>query len=480
MLDIGTVFIANGVGAVIGSLLGAPFYRRLQKEMTLGLSSLVIGALCFALPNTDSVAVLHILYFIGGLAAGLIDTGVSILVNALAGDAAGAWQIAIQLAFNGGGAFSVFFKQIFSLTIYSLFYGIGVLNMLVALFIMIIPIRNYYHSKYYRVEEVVEEESLSSSAKVSIIRPQINFSSKSSRKNDRGITLNSDSLVVMNDIDSRYCKEKEEIIAETELNTPKTEEIELTSMKEGPNTILNTDLETGNEEKEQQMNTNTTNTYATTKNESTKNTAINTTASTTVTPTEPENYYADICIAFLILFIIGSGTSTTAYLQTYAEDTDIVSTNTSNFQLYMLLFTMTIGILFSLFLRNYLFTENEHLPWIFTIFALLSTIGALLLLVIPDRDASVLWSGLIIYGFFSKPCVGFAFQWLTMITSANETSFAIAYVGLNAGSGIVPYITTALWSNGIGPDALFIVLVACMLLSIPLLFMSQRLSCKKE
>ncbi len=464
---------------MIGSLLGAPFYRRLQKEMTLGLSSLVIGALCFALPNTDSVAVLHILYFIGGLAAGLIDTGVSILVNALAGDAAGAWQIAIQLAFNGGGAFSVFFKQIFSLTIFSLFYGIGVLNMLVALFIMIIPIRNYYQSKYQTVEEQVEE-SLSSSAKVSIIRPQINFSSKSSRKNDPGITLNSDSLVIMNDIDARISQEKEEIIAETELNTPKTEEIELTSMKEGHNIIhlvQNTDLETGKEEKEQQSNTNTTNTYTTTtKNESSKNTTMNAIASST----EPDNYYADICIAFLILFIIGSGTSTTAYLQTYAEDTDIVSTNTSNFQLYMLLFTMTIGILFSLFLRNYLFTEDEHLPWIFTIFALLSTVGALLLLVIPDKDASVLWSGLIIYGFFSKPCVGFAFQWLTMITSANETSFAIAYVGLNAGSGIVPYITTALWSYGIGPDALFVVLVACMLLSIPLLFISQRLSCKKE
>ena len=67
-----------------------------------------------------------------------------------------------------------------------------------------------------------------------------------------------------------------------------------------------------------------------------------------------------------------------------------------------------------------------------------------------------------------------------MVTYANETSFAIAYVGLNAGAGIIPFITTTIWNYLEGPNALFLVLLSCMLVSIPLFYLSEVLSCKER
>ena len=102
--DIGTVFIARGVGAIFGAVISAKIYRWFPGNLVMTIALTLIIVLLLSLPFNKSYIILHVYFLFLGLGTAVTDTGCQIMTRKVHGKKAGPWLGANTVAFGISGA----------------------------------------------------------------------------------------------------------------------------------------------------------------------------------------------------------------------------------------------------------------------------------------------------------------------------------------------------------------------------------------
>jgi predicted MFS family arabinose efflux permease len=345
---VATVFIARGVGAILGAVISARLYFWFHGNMVIVIALLFLSLLLFLLPVNTSVAGLHILFFLLGLATAVTDTGCQIMTRKIHGKSAGPWLGANTVAFGIAGAL-VPLIDIITTSLYAQYSTLAVIVLFVSLYL---------------------------------------FFSADPEKNGR--------------------------IAG---GPPKG--------KPG--------------------------------------------ADNGVIP----HYHVEMVIALMVFCFIGGKVTMTSYLDSYVDDTGLMSDSNEEFLILVLWIAITIGRLAGVYDQRFL--TNKTLPVHLTLWCIGGAMAMLLILWFPN-SVDCLWIGIAFYGLFNGPCVGYCYDWNNRITYPTEISMSIVMFGLNFGASLVPYLTATIWNNGGGPTTLMVMTFLSMSLPLPLLHISKYLS----
>jgi fucose permease len=87
--------------------------------------------------------------------------------------------------------------------------------------------------------------------------------------------------------------------------------------------------------------------------------------------------------------------------------------------------------------------------------------------IIFPKSAIALWVGVISYGVFNGPAIGYVYDLCNRTTAASEKGMSIVMFGLNVGASVVPYLVSKVWESGGGPMTLPIIIVLSHVLPIP-------------
>ena len=185
------------------------------------------------------------------------------------------------------------------------------------------------------------------------------------------------------------------------------------------------------------------------------------------------HYYVEIVISIMVFCFIGGKVTTTAYLSTYVLQTGLLSTHQGSVLILVLWLSITVGRLAGVQDQRYL--TNKTLPIHLSVLCLGGFLSMLLIMRFPQGTNS-LWIGFAFYGLFNGPCVGYCYDLNNRITYPTEISMSIVMFGLNFGAAFVPYITTLIWNQGAGPQALIITTLLSMAIPLPLLWTTKFLS----
>ena len=99
--DIGTVFIARGVGAIFGAVISAKIYRWFPGNLVMTIALTLIIVLLLSLPFNKSYIILHVYFLFLGLGTAVTDTGCQIMTRKVHGKKAGPWLGANTVAWRG-------------------------------------------------------------------------------------------------------------------------------------------------------------------------------------------------------------------------------------------------------------------------------------------------------------------------------------------------------------------------------------------
>jgi len=190
----------------------------------------------------------------------------------------------------------------------------------------------------------------------------------------------------------------------------------------------------------------------------------------------PKEGLWEYCIEFvlgcMVFFLIGGKVTITAYIDSYIDDTDVVSDSQESLAIMALWIAIAVGRLVGL--QDQIKIKNDlqlydHL----SLFLLGGTLSMLLTICAPD-NVWLFWISIIGYGFFNGPCVGYCYDINNRLTNPSEKGMSIVMFGLNFGASMIPYSTAEIW-DVTGPSVLIIVIFFTMLLPLPLLSLTKRL-----
>lgn len=136
--EVGTVFIARGIGAVVGAISSAKLYKWLQGNHVMGVSLGIITVLICALPFNTSYIGLHLYFLALGLGTAITDTGCQIMTRKVHGKGAGPWLGANTVAFGISGSI-VPLIEIVTGNLYAQYYILSVIIFAVTLMIALGP-----------------------------------------------------------------------------------------------------------------------------------------------------------------------------------------------------------------------------------------------------------------------------------------------------------------------------------------------------
>lgn len=136
--EVGTVFIARGIGAVVGAISSAKLYMWLQGNHVMAVSLGILTILICALPFNNSYIGLHIYFLTLGLGTAVTDTGCQIMTRKLHGKNAGPWLGANTVAFGISGAI-VPLIEIVTGNIYAQYYILSLMIFTVTLLVALGP-----------------------------------------------------------------------------------------------------------------------------------------------------------------------------------------------------------------------------------------------------------------------------------------------------------------------------------------------------
>lgn len=185
------------------------------------------------------------------------------------------------------------------------------------------------------------------------------------------------------------------------------------------------------------------------------------------------HYRSEYILAIMVFCFIGGKVTSTAYLDTYVDETGVIAV-ADEAKLVLVLWTaITIGRLAGV--QDQRFLTNKTLPIHLSVLCVGGVLSLLLVLWFP-KNADSLWIGIAFYGLFNGPCVGYCYDWNNRITFPSETSMSIVMFGLNFGASLVPYVTTLIWNHGGGPETLIVVVFLSMFIPLPLLHATKYVS----
>ena len=185
------------------------------------------------------------------------------------------------------------------------------------------------------------------------------------------------------------------------------------------------------------------------------------------------HYHVEMVISLMVFCFIGGKVTSTAYLDTYVDETGVIEVSMESRLVLVLWIAITIGRLAGV--QDQRFLTNKTLPIHLSVLCLGGLLSMLIIIWFPN-NASALWVGVAFYGLFNGPCVGYCYDLNNRITYPTEKSMSIVMFGLNFGASLVPYITTLIWGRGGGPKTLIYVIMISMTLPFPLLHVTKYLS----
>jgi len=103
-VDVGSVFVARGAGAMFGSASSAKLYKQFTGTSVM-CGMLFFFAVCLMyMPFLTNVIVLHVCFTMLGICTSILDTGCQIMTRKLHGKEAGPWLGANTVAFGVSGS----------------------------------------------------------------------------------------------------------------------------------------------------------------------------------------------------------------------------------------------------------------------------------------------------------------------------------------------------------------------------------------
>ena len=144
--ELGTVFLARGIGAVSGAISSARLYKWFSGNYVMCWGLVLISAVMIALIYNTSVVALHIYFGLLGIATAVVDTGVQIMTRKLHGKDAGPWLGANTVSFGCAGALVPLIEVIIGKT-GAEFYVLAVWVALVAIGLALVPTVEDFVSK---------------------------------------------------------------------------------------------------------------------------------------------------------------------------------------------------------------------------------------------------------------------------------------------------------------------------------------------
>jgi hypothetical protein len=176
------------------------------------------------------------------------------------------------------------------------------------------------------------------------------------------------------------------------------------------------------------------------------------------------SHNVDIVCGFIVLLTIGSNESVLFYLESYISNTNVLQHHgASNIFLVFTLSLACASILLTHFQTHYITDYNIIYVLIISIF--IEFMSTLLISIFPTSSI-VLIMGIGIFGFFSAICISLVFDVCNRYSKQTLASSTILLVGLIFGVSIVPYLSSFIWNNFLGPVALFYVVTCATGLSL--------------
>ncbi len=192
------------------------------------------------------------------------------------------------------------------------------------------------------------------------------------------------------------------------------------------------------------------------------------------------HYHVEIVLCVIMISITGGLFTLMAYLTTYVQDLNLESYDAGYAQ-------VTVGYAFSVIAvaAGFLDQANniQNQEQLFKRLLLCTFFGGAVMifpLIFPD-SLVVLWISTTVYMTLNGPTYGYTYDWMNRLTYTSETGTAIVTFGMNASAAIVVVIVVAIWYTfGAGPMTLMYSTVLSMWLAIPLLWLAQHLSYRKD
>lgn len=347
---IGSVFIARGIGAILGAVFSAKLYLWFSGNHVLTVSLLLVTCLLLVLPYTKNLILMHIEFLFLGVGTAVTDTGCQIMTRKIHGKGAGPWLGANTVAFGIAGALVPCVELLTDSLVWQ-YYSLACMVAAIAVLAIFVP-------------------------------------------NPEGVLRKA---------------------GDPAAGAPKHPG----GGKPNP------------------------------------------------------HYRVEIVISIMVFCFIGGKVSSTAYLDSYVDSTEVISARESSWLIFVLWIAITVGRLAGVMDQFHL--TNKTLPRHLTVLCVGGTLAMLLVLTGP-HNADFLWIGVAFYGLFNGPCVGYCYDWNNRTTFPSEKSMAIVMFGLNFGASLVPYLTSVIWESGCGPRTLIVVILLSMLLPLPLLQLTPYLS----
>ena len=140
---IGSLFLVGSTGTILGTAIGGRILDRVPRgHLVLGLAQLMSAVLLAVTPVADSLPILLLVFFVGGLPAGLINTGGNTLLMWTHGAKAGPYMNGLHFAF-GLGAFlaPTVFAQVINLggAYQHAYWALAGLAVPIGLFMLFLP-----------------------------------------------------------------------------------------------------------------------------------------------------------------------------------------------------------------------------------------------------------------------------------------------------------------------------------------------------
>lgn len=180
------------------------------------------------------------------------------------------------------------------------------------------------------------------------------------------------------------------------------------------------------------------------------------------------HYRVELIISSMVFFLVGGKVAITAYLNDYVSETEILPEDMANVIILALWISIGLGRVVGVVDQRNL--NDETCPLHLSFLLCGSTLG-MCLIIANFSSSSRLWIGVVIFGFFNGPCIGYCYDLLNRVTYPTELSTSIVMFGVNVGASWVPYLVPFLWGTAyLGPRSLMIVVLMCCMVPIPLLY----------
>jgi len=186
------------------------------------------------------------------------------------------------------------------------------------------------------------------------------------------------------------------------------------------------------------------------------------------------HYFVESLVAIMLFCFVGGQVDTVAYITPYVIRTKNVPNHEAGEVLAVFWVFVTIGRLLGVWDQRSI--NNDNLVRHLSICCVLGSASMLLIVAYP-QSPKLLWFGIAIYALTYGPTVGYCHDLNNRLTLPTEQSSSICMFGLNCGASFVPFLTACAWQYfGDNPVTLTVAILLSMLLPIPLLHLTQRLS----